>query len=87
MLRHEWRLRWEASAEDGADSPVLRVSVHSADSGRTLAVPLDGQTPGSGLVELVQEPRQFYLVVEGTGVEWTVAVEEVAGFRTAGETP
>jgi len=76
MLRHEWRVRWEAKAEANAPAPALLVSVHSADSGRVLAVPVDHEGSGSGVVEVVEEPRQFYLTFEGTGVEWSVTVEE-----------
>jgi len=76
MFEHLWRLRWEATAVN-ADSPVaLRVTVHSADSGRLLEAPLDESGAGSGVVEIVEEPRQFYLTVESTGLDWTLAVED-----------
>lgn len=76
MLRHGWRVRWEATAEADAAPGSLRVTVHSADSGRVLAEPVDRQGPGSGVVELVEEPRQFYLTFESAGVAWTVSVDE-----------
>jgi hypothetical protein len=50
--------------------------VHSADSGRVLATPLEQETVGSGEIKIVEEPRQFYLMVEATGIDWQVRVEE-----------
>jgi hypothetical protein len=76
MFNHQWRLLWEAKAIDNGAPPSLRVSVHSADSGRTLEVPLDGQGSGNGVVEIVEDPRQFYLMIESTGLEWSLAVED-----------
>lgn len=76
MFQHLWRLRWEATAGSGAEPPALRVTVHSADSGRLLEAPLDESGAGSGVVEIVEEPRQFYLTIESTGLEWTLAVED-----------
>lgn len=80
MLRHEWQLRWEAQpAAGGTGAPHLVVTVHSADSGRILAAPLDHVGAGSGVVEIVEEPRQFYLTVESAGVDWVLRVEESGG--------
>jgi hypothetical protein len=73
--RHRWRVRWEASnAAEGRGS--LRVSVHSGDSGRTLAVPVDHRGAGEGVVEVIEEPRQFYLMFESADLDWMVTVEE-----------
>ncbi len=76
MFQHLWRLRWEATAGSSDIPPTLRVTVHSADSGRLLDAPLDERGAGSGIVEIVEEPRQFYLTIESTGLEWTLAVED-----------
>ncbi len=83
MLRHDWRLRWEANADANVEAPSLTVRVHSGDSGRVLATPLDAVAPGSGVVEIIEEPRQFYLTIDGSGVEWLVHVDE-AGAAGAG---
>lgn len=76
MFQHLWRLRWEATAGSSATPAVLRVTIHSADSGRLLESPLDHSGAGSGVVEIVEEPRQFYLTIESTGLDWALAVED-----------
>lgn len=75
IQRHRWRVKWSARNESGGTGS-LRVSVHSGDSGRTLDVPVEHQGTGQGIVEVIEEPRQFYLTFESAHVDWSVAVEE-----------
>jgi hypothetical protein len=72
----QWRIRWEASNEQNSSSGNLRVIVHSTVSGRFVEVAVDHQGPGNGLVYVSEDPRQFFLEIESSGVEWRVAVEE-----------
>ena len=75
------RLRWEARNESPAGSGRLRVTLHSAISGRLLQVIVDHQGVGQGLTPLESEPRVSYLVVESQSVDWSIVVEETASGR------
>ena len=69
------RLRWEAR---GAAAGRLRVSLHSAISGRPLQTVLDVRGGGGADVYFEDEPRVSYLVIESDQVDWRVTVEEAA---------
>ncbi len=68
----------------GASSNVRQVSpankfrlvVHSLVSGRFVSVAADHEGPGSGVAYLAEEPRQFFFVIDSSGLDWTVQVEE-----------
>jgi hypothetical protein len=47
-------------------------------SGRFVTVAVDHQGAGSGIAYISEDPREFFLVVESSGVDWKVAVEEGA---------
>src|SRR5262245_60285331 len=76
------RVRWTsslASREPGA-AGALRVTAHSAISGRLLEQVVDHHGDGKGVGYVNQDPHDFYLMVESDHVDWTVSVEEaVAG--------
>ena len=69
------RLRWQAR---GAAAGRLRVSLHSAISGRPLQTVLDVSGAGGADVYFQDEPRVSYLVIESDRVDWQVTVEEAA---------
>jgi|SRR5581483_5414003 len=54
----------------------LRVEVHSLVSGRFVSVAADHQGAGSGIAYLAEEPRQFFLDIQSSGLNWRVEVEE-----------
>jgi hypothetical protein len=54
----------------------FRLVVHSLVSGRFVTMAADHQGAGSGVAYLAEEPRQFFLVIESSGLNWTVQVEE-----------
>jgi hypothetical protein len=74
----QWRIKWEASPEQGSGAKSFRVIVHSAVSGRFVTVAVDHQGAGSGIAYVSEDPREFFLVVESSGVDWKAAVEEGA---------
>jgi hypothetical protein len=71
------RIRWEATreADDGEDG-LLRVTVHSAVSGRPLARVVEHRGAGQDLAYLNEDPRDFYVVVDSHGLRWAFTVEE-----------
>lgn len=71
------RIEWEAKAEKDAEaSGTFRLAIHSAISGRPLTVPVDHPGAGSGTVFVSEEPRVFFAVVTGEGMEWSFTVSE-----------
>src|SRR5262245_30921507 len=79
------RVRWTAaltSREPGA-AGNLRVTAHSAISGRLLEQVVDHRGDGNGVGYVNQDPHNFYLMVESDHVDWTLSVEEaIAGIVT-----
>jgi len=71
-----WRIRWSATNEDAPGTGAFRVTVHSAVSGRPLAVAVDHKGPGKDVAYVNEEPRLFHLVIESAHVDWTASVEE-----------
>ena len=72
MFRLEWESRPVAPGAPGS----LRVTLHSAVSGRPLVELLDHHGPGRDVTYVNEDPREFYLEVEAAGVEWTLAIQE-----------
>jgi hypothetical protein len=70
------RVGWEARGAGDPAAATLRVSVHSAVSGRSLAVAVDHRGPGRDTVYINEDPRAFFLVIESANLEWSVDVDE-----------
>jgi len=71
------RVRWEARSAGSSDDPgTLKVTLHSAVSGRPLVVAVDNRGPGQDTAYISEDPRDFFLVVEAAHLEWSVVVEE-----------
>jgi hypothetical protein len=79
-LGGQWRIRWEAKNESSPGAGSLKISVHSAVSGRPLFQALDQRGLGHGTVDVTEDPHLFYLVIEASNIDWSVTAEEpVAG--------
>jgi hypothetical protein len=80
------RVRWTSSLvsrEPGANG-ALRVTAHSAISGRLLEQVVDHRGDGKGVGYVNQDPHVFYLMVESDHVDWTLSVEEAVAGTVAG---
>ena len=74
--RQSWRIKWETTNESPAGAGTFRVSVHSADSGRTIADAVDVRGVGRDVVEIDELPHRFYLAIESKSLDWSVSAEE-----------
>ena len=74
--RWDWRIQWETKNEAPDGAGAFRVEAHSADSGRTLAEPIDVQGTGHDTAYLSVQPHRFYLVVDSRNLDWSITVEE-----------
>ena len=76
MFRIDWQSRVLGPEVSPAAWGSLRVTLHSAVSGRPLVVAVDHRGSGRDVAYVTEDPREFYLEVEATGVEWTLALFE-----------
>jgi hypothetical protein len=77
------RVTWQARPASASDSGTLRISLHSDVSGRRLAVVVEHRGAGGDVAYVNEDPRAFFLVIEATGLEWSVDVAEgVAATRS-----
>ena len=72
----QWRIKWETSHEQAPGRGAFRVIVHSLVSGRYVSTPVDYKGVGSGIAYVAEDPRQFFLVIESSDIDWKVSVEE-----------
>lgn len=74
-----FRIRWQSRVLDGATQSDARflLTVHSGVSGRPLREVVDQRGGGAGAVNFEDDPRPYNLMVESSGVAWTVTVDEV----------
>jgi len=79
-----FQIHWESRS--ASDTPgALRVTLHSAVSGRPLEVPVDHQGDGKASVYVAEDPREFYLAIEARNAAWTVRLDE--GVRAVEKSP
>jgi hypothetical protein len=76
MESGQWRIRWETRDIAFSNAGTFRAIVHSTVSGRFVEVAVDHQGAGKGVAYVGEDPRQFFLDIESSGVDWQVAVEE-----------
>jgi hypothetical protein len=70
------RVIWETRNEAAPDTGTFGVTVHSSVSGRPLLQAVEQRGVGRGTAYVSEDPREFYLVVESSNLEWSVTVEE-----------
>lgn len=73
------RLQWSVTpgATGTATAAPFRVWLYSAISGRPLQLVVEHAGAGAGTVHVADDPRVSYLVIDGEGVSWTAALDEV----------
>ena len=71
-----FRLHWESRNDGSAPAGRLKIAIHSAVSGRPLAVVVDHWGSGRDSAYVSEDPREFYLVVEAERVNWNMTLEE-----------
>ena len=76
----QWRIKWETKGAAPSGAGSFHVVVHSAVSGRPIAEAVDHHGDGKGVAYVTEDPRLYHLVIDSSGVDWSIAVEEaVAG--------
>jgi hypothetical protein len=72
----QWRIKWETRNEAKPDTGTFTLMVHSAVSGRPIALAVDHKGTGKGLAYVTEDPRLYHLVIESSAVDWSIQVEE-----------
>lgn len=71
-----FQVHWESKPLREAPAAIFKVTLHSAVSGRPLVVAVEHPGAGKDTAYVVEDPREFYLVIEGQGTAWSVTLEE-----------
>jgi hypothetical protein len=72
----QWRIKWQTSNEKSPGKGTFRVIVHSLVSGRFVVTAVDRIGVGQDVAYVAEEPRQFFLVVESSDIDWNISVDE-----------
>ena len=70
------RLRWRTTSETSRGAGRLTVTLHSAASGRPIQTIVDAHGVASAAVDVADEPRWSYFVIEASNVEWQMTLEQ-----------
>lgn len=68
----QWRVKWKATGAKGN----FKLTANSAVSGRPITELAEHEGPGEGIGYVNDDPRQYYLVIDSSDLDWTVTVEQ-----------
>ncbi len=76
-----FRVRWQTESAPNTSSGTFHLFLHSSVSGRPLLTVVERQGPGAGEANVVEDPREFFLVMEASDLEWSVTLDEAVSAR------
>ena len=71
-----FRVHWTSKTTGSGDPGLLKVTLHSAVSGRPLAGVVEHRGDGEETQYVTEDPREFFFVVDAERCSWTLEVEE-----------
>ena len=71
-----FRISWTAQNADNANPGRFTLTLRSGIGGRAMKVIADHRSAGGGSVEFGDDPRLYEFLVEATGINWAISVEE-----------
>ncbi|MEO5742505.1 MAG: hypothetical protein ABIS29_18110 [Vicinamibacterales bacterium] len=71
-----FRITWTARNHDTTRPGTFQLTLRSGISGRPMKVIADHQGAGGGSVEFGDDPRLYEFLVESSGMDWSISVEE-----------
>jgi hypothetical protein len=71
-----FRITWNARNQDNTRPGAFQLTLRSGISGRPMKVIADHKGAGGGSVEFGDDPRMYEFLVESSGVDWSVSVQE-----------
>jgi hypothetical protein len=72
----QWRIKWETKGAPSPGAGSFHLVVHSAVSGRPIMDAVSQHGDGRGIAYVTEDPRLYHLVIESSGLDWSVKVEE-----------
>lgn len=72
----QWRIKWETKGAASPGAGSFHVVVHSAVSGRPILDAIQQHGNGQGIAYVSEDPRLYHLVIESSGLDWSIKVEE-----------
>jgi len=76
-----FRITWKTKNQDDARPGAFQLTLRSGISGRPLKVISDQQGSGSGSAEFGDDPRLYEFLVESSGIDWSISVQETFAAR------
>jgi len=76
-----FRIRWKTKNQNDARPGAFQLTLRSGISGRPLQVIADHQGSASGSSEFGDDPRLYEFLVESTGIDWSISVQETFAAR------
>ena len=71
-----FRITWKAQNQDAARPGAFQLTLRSGISGRPMQVIADHQGAGGASVEFGDDPRIYEFLVESSGIDWSISVQE-----------
>lgn len=72
----QWRIQWQTKGAAAVGAGSFHLVVHSAVSGRPIQDAVLQHGDGHGIAYVSEEPRLYELVIESSGLDWSVQVQE-----------
>jgi hypothetical protein len=72
----QWRIKWQTKGAATPGAGSFHVVVHSAVSGRPILDAIEQRGDGHGIAYVNDDPRLYHLVIESSGLDWSVEVQE-----------
>lgn len=72
----QWRIKWQTKNAASSTAGTFHLVVHSAVSGRPLMDAVHQHGNGSGIAYVADDPRLYHLVIESSGLDWSLQVQE-----------
>ena len=76
-----FRITWKAQNQDNARPGAFQLTLRSGISGRPMKVIADHKGAGGGSVEFGDDPRMYEFLVESSGIDWAISVQETFAAR------
>jgi hypothetical protein len=71
-----FRIAWKAQNRDNTQPGAFQLTLRSGISGRPMKVIADHKGAGGGSVEFGDDPRMYEFLVESSGLDWSISVQE-----------
>jgi hypothetical protein len=76
-----FRITWKTRNRDDGRPGAFQLTLRSGISGRPMKVIADHQGAGGGDVEFGDDPRLYEFLVESSGIDWSISVQETFAAR------